>query len=152
MKQVALLMMFCVLGAGVMAQTTTPVELGREEKEVAAAVEMLRKGMIDPDKSTLEKLTLPQLSYGHSNGDIQNQAEFVDKLVSGKSDFVSIDLSEQSIRIVDKTAMVRHLMVGNTNDGGKPGQVKLSILLIWLKQKGEWKLLARQAVKILPAL
>ena len=34
-----------------------------------------------------------------------------------------------------------------TNDGGKPGTVKLKVLLIFQKENGAWKLLARQAVK-----
>jgi ketosteroid isomerase-like protein len=48
---------------------------------------------------------------------------------------------------VGKTAIVRHLFDGTTNDGGKPGTVKLKILLIFEKQGKDWKLLARQAVK-----
>lgn len=137
---------------GVMAQNNAPAEQGKEEKAVRAAVEALRKAMIDPDKAVLEKLTMPELSYGHSNGMVQNQAEFIEALTSGRSDFVSIDLSTQSITIVERTALVRHLLSATTNDGGKPGQVKLSILLVWQKQKGEWRLLARQAVKVVPAL
>lgn len=151
MRSLLTILALCTLQAGLMAQNNTPVELGKEEKEVAVAVEALRKAMIDPDKATLDKLTMPQLSYGHSSGIVQNQAEFEEALTSGKSDFVTIDLTEQSIRVIDKTAIVRYLMSGNTSDGGKPGQVKLSILLVWLKQKGEWRLLARQAVKIQPA-
>lgn len=140
-----------VLSGGVMAQGGAPVEQGKDEKAVSAAVEALRKAMVDPDKATLEKLTMPQLSYGHSNGMIQNQTEFVEAFISGKSDFVSISLSEQTIRIVDRTAIVRHLLSADTNDGGKPGHVNLSILLVWQKEKGEWRLLARQAVKVVPA-
>jgi Domain of unknown function (DUF4440) len=121
----------------------------KEEKAVAAAVEALRKAMIDPDKGTLEKLTLDELSYGHSSGQVQDKAEFVEALISGKSDFVTIDLSELTIKIVGHTAIVRHHLSATTNDGGKPGTVKLSILLVWVKEKGEWRLLARQAVKIL---
>jgi ketosteroid isomerase-like protein len=120
----------------------------KEERAVAAAVEALRKAMIDPDKGTLEKLTLDELSYGHSSGQLQGKTEFVETLTSGKSDFVTIDLSEQTIKIVGHTAIVRHHLSATTNDGGKPGTVKLSILLVWVKEKGEWKLLARQAVKI----
>jgi hypothetical protein len=128
-----------------------PVEQGKDEKAVAAAVEALRKAMVDPDKATLEKLTLPQLSYGHSNGMVQNQTVFIDALTSKQSDFVNINLSGQSITVVDRTAIVRHILSADTNDGGKPGHVNLSILLIWQKQKGEWRLLARQAVKVVPA-
>lgn len=139
------------ISGGVMAQGGTPIEQGKDEKAVSAAVEALRKAMVDPDKTTLEKLTLPQLSYGHSSGVVQNQAEFVEALTSGRSDFVSIALSEQQITVLDKTAIVRHILSADTNDGGKAGHTNLSILLVWLKEKGEWRLLARQAVKVAPA-
>jgi ketosteroid isomerase-like protein len=120
----------------------------KEEKAVTAAVEALRKAMIDPDKTILSNLTADDLSYGHSGGQLQTKAEFIETLVSGKSDFVTIDLTEQSVKVVDRTAIVRHHLSATTNDGGKPGSVKLSILLVWVKQKGGWKLLARQAVKL----
>jgi len=45
-------------------------------------------------------------------------------------------------------AIVRHIFKAKTNDGGKPGEVNIRVLLIWQKQKGGWKLLARQAVRI----
>ena len=119
-----------------------------DEKAVAAAVESLRKAMIYPDKATLEKLTAPELSYGHSTGKVQDQAAFVDALVSGASDFVTIDLTEQTIKVTGNTAVVRHVLNGTNNDGGKPGVVKIAVLLVWVKQHNDWKLLARQAVKI----
>ena len=121
----------------------------KDEKSVATAVESLRKAIIDADKPALEKLTSEALSYGHSSGKIEDKAAFVDALMSGKSDFVSIELTEQTIKIVGNTAIVRHLLNGVTSDAGKPGTVKLSVLLIWQKQSKEWKLIARQAVKIL---
>jgi ketosteroid isomerase-like protein len=43
---------------------------------------------------------------------------------------------------------VRHIFSAVTNDGGKPGEAHLSVLMVWMKQKGQWKLLARQAVKV----
>jgi len=119
-----------------------------DEKAVAAAVENLRKAMVDPTKAALEKLTAPELSYGHSSGKVQNQAEFVDALVSGASDFLNIDLTEQTIKIIGNTAIVRHVLSAATSDNGKPGNAHIAILLVWIKQSKEWKLLARQAVKI----
>ena len=120
----------------------------KDEAAVTQAVESLRKALIDPDKSTLDKLAADDLSYGHSSGLLQDKAAFEEALISGKSDFVSIELSEQTVKVVGNTAIVRHHFSAATNDGGKPGTVKLAILLVWQKQKGEWKLLARQAVKI----
>jgi hypothetical protein len=117
--------------------------------EVTNAVEQLRKAMVDADGTALDKLTSSELSYGHSSGKVQTKKEFVDDLVSGTSDFVSIDLTEQTIKVVDNTAIVRHILSAATNDKGKgAGTVKIGILLVWVKNKAQWQLLARQAVKI----
>ncbi len=120
----------------------------KEEPALTAIVESFRKALIDPDKATLDKLTANELTYGHSSGLIQDKAAFEESLLSGKSDFVSIDLNDQTIAVVGNTAWVRHTLSAVTNDGGKPGQTKLSVLLVWIKQKGQWRLLARQAIKI----
>ncbi len=120
----------------------------KKEKQVAAATEQLRKAMVDGNKTELERLSSPLLSYGHSGGHIDDQKEFVAKLTGGGSDFVTIDLSEQTISISGRTALVRHILNAKTNDNNKPGEVALKILLVWQKKGGKWKLLARQAVKL----
>jgi hypothetical protein len=119
----------------------------KHEKEIADAVESLRNAMINADKPTLEKLTADELSYGHSSGKVETKKDFIENIVSGKSDFVTIELTNQTIQITGNTAVVRHALSATNNDNGKPGTVKLLILLVWQKQKGNWKLLARQAVK-----
>jgi hypothetical protein len=140
-KMICLLLLIPFLGYRSFAQSAS-------EKAVAAAVESLRKAMVDPDKAVLDKLTAEELSYGHSNGLIQTKQEFIDALTSGKSDFVSIDLTDQTIKIAGDNAIVRHTLSGVTNDGGKPGTTKLYVLQVWRMAHGEWKLLARQAAKV----
>jgi len=117
------------------------------EQKVAAAVESLRKAMIDGNGAELNKLVSDKLSYGHSGGHIDDKKEFVEKLTSGKSDFVTMELKDQTINITGKTAIVRHALNATTNDGGKPGEVHLLVLLVYQKEHGKWILLARQAVK-----
>lgn len=125
----------------------TAMAQNKEEAAVGAAIENMRKAMIDGDKTGLQNITADQLSYGHSSGKVEDKKTFVDNIVTGKSDFVTIDLTGQTIVVVGDAAIVRHVLSATTNDSGKPGTVKLNILLIWQKQKGQWKLLARQAVK-----
>ncbi|GGA99575.1 hypothetical protein GCM10011511_23610 [Puia dinghuensis] len=120
----------------------------KDEQAVASAVEALRKALIDPDKATLDALVTDELTYGHSNGNIQDKAAFEEALLNKSSDFVTIDLTNQTIKVAGNTAWVRHILTATTNDGGKPGSAHLSVLLIWVKEKGQWRLLARQAVKI----
>jgi ketosteroid isomerase-like protein len=138
-----IIILFIWIGASLVSNAQS-----KQDKAVADAVEKLRIAMINADKMALEQLVTDKLSYGHSGGHIDDKKEFVEKIVSGKSDFVTIDLSEQTISISGKTAIVRHILKAKTHDGGKPGEVHLRILLVWQKQGGKWKLLARQAVKI----
>jgi len=143
MKKLVLFLAFFTILFGTKTQAQS-----KDETAVAAAVESLRKAMVDPNKAALENLTAAELSYGHSSGKVQTKAEFIEALTGGSSDFVSIDLTDQTIKLAGNTAIVRHTLSAATNDGGKPGTVKLGILTIWQKQKGQWKLLARQAVKL----
>jgi ketosteroid isomerase-like protein len=119
----------------------------KEESSVAAAILMLNNAMVDADRIRLDALVSSALSYGHSSGLVEDKQAFIEKIVSGKSDFVSIILSEQTINVQGKTAIVRHILKAQTNDGGKPGEVQIKILQIWQKEGKSWKLLARQAVK-----
>lgn len=125
--------------------------LGQKKDDTQAvtdAAEKLRSAMISGERSALESLIVPELTYGHSGGHIDDAKEFVEKLVSKKSDFLTIDITDQNVSIVGNTAIVRHHFYAKTADLGKaPGDVTLDILLVWAKVKKDWKLLARQAVK-----
>ena len=121
----------------------------KAEKQVAEAVENLRLAMIDPTQENLSALISNELSYGHSGGKIEDKAAFMEALLSKKSDFVSIELKEQTIQIVGNVALVRHKLYADIYDNSIANSIKLNILLVWQKQKGSWKLLARQAAKIM---
>lgn len=136
-----------ILTAVLCALSTFSFAQNKDEKAVATQVESLRKAMIDADKKALENLTDEHLSYAHSGGQIQNKVEFVEGIISGHSDFVTIELTNQTIYVTGTTGIVTHDLTADTNDSGKPGNVKLHVLLVWVKESnGQWKLLARQAV------
>ncbi|MCE6990357.1 nuclear transport factor 2 family protein [Dyadobacter sp. CY323] len=120
-----------------------------DEKSVATAVEKLRVALMDANEAELSKLTSPLLTYGHSNGLLENKKAFIEALVSGTANFEKIELSEQTISISGDVALVRHKLSGETHNKGKdPAPINIRVLLVWQKTKGQWLLLARQAFKI----
>ncbi|MCX2476546.1 nuclear transport factor 2 family protein [Pedobacter sp. MC2016-05] len=119
-----------------------------QKNEVENAVNKLTELMITPDSLALDKLISNNLSYGHSSGKIETKQQFMQSLLSGSSDFIDINLTDQTVTIQNKTALVRHTLNAKTNDKNVPGNVKLNILLVWSKEKAGWKLLGRQAVKV----
>jgi ketosteroid isomerase-like protein len=120
-----------------------------EEKAVSAAVETLKKAIVDADKDLLESIAADNLVYGHSNGRVQNKAEFIAEIVSKQpNDYVKIETTDQTIVITGNTAIVRHIYSAETISNGTPGQLKIGNMLVWKNQKGKWRLLARQAYKL----
>jgi ketosteroid isomerase-like protein len=129
----AQLFLFCilVLCLSVSAQS-------KEEQSVAAAVKQLNRAMIDGDRKTLDQLTSGKLSYGHSNGLIEDKSAFMTAILDGVSGFTSIDLTEETITVSNDVAIVRHkFSAGTDNKGQQPGRVNLSVLQIWQKEKGK---------------
>nr|WP_255371208.1 nuclear transport factor 2 family protein [Cupriavidus sp. YR651] len=118
-----------------------------DTQPVATAAEKLRVAMIDPDQAALSALVADSLSYGHSGGRLDTKASFIGDLLDKKSDFVSITITDQTVSLSGDVAVVRHTLSGDTLDSGKPGTVLLKVLQVWQKQGGNWRLLARQAVK-----
>lgn len=120
----------------------------KDEAEVAAGVEKLRAAMVSGNKADLESVLSKDLTYGHSGGKIENMSSFVTAISTKKSDFKMITLENQTISIVEDVAVVRHILVADTNDGGKPAHIRLGIVLVWKKHKGDWKMIARRAFHV----
>lgn len=122
-----------------------------QNKEVAAvekAVADLMDAMVVGDENRLKNLTDPQLTYGHSNGLIENQAEYIEAIRSGVSNFTEINIENQSVDIKGNVALVRHFLIGQThNRDSDPAPVNLGVLTVWHKKGKNWRLLARQAFK-----
>lgn len=116
--------------------------------EVETSIANLNAAMISKDKSTLEKLTAEELSFGHSTGVVENKSEFVQNVLSGPTTFYKIDISNQGINLADNIAIVRNISTISGSTKGQPLDIKIGVLMIWKKDKDIWKLLARQGFKL----
>jgi ketosteroid isomerase-like protein len=121
---------------------------GGDGAAIAAAVEELHAAIIAADAARLGALVSDRLTYGHSAGRIENKAQFIDQLVSRRSVFRSINVSDQVITLSGDVATVRHVLTGETESNGRPAPVRISVLHVWQKEPDRWRLLARQAVAL----
>jgi ketosteroid isomerase-like protein len=120
----------------------------QDEKAVDNLVENYRLALIDPTEKNLSALVHDQLTFGHSSGKMENKAEFLEALISGKSNFNSVEFKDQTVTISDNVALVRHKMHAEITENEKNNNINLGVLLVWKKQKSGWKLIARQAYKL----
>lgn len=124
--------------------------LSNSEEEVSQAVEKLFKAMEDGDENVLDQLLSKDLSYGHSSGNVQDKAAFVEEVVSRKPlHLKNIKGKDQTITISSDVAIVRHNFVAiGTNASGQDTPISIGNCMVWVKIDGNWKLLVRQAFKL----
>ncbi|MGB9646463.1 MAG: nuclear transport factor 2 family protein [Stellaceae bacterium] len=119
-----------------------------DEAAVKQNVEALREALLKADKAQLERLTADQLSYGHSDGRVQNKAEFVNGVMTRKATVKSLTFPDLKIELAGDAAIARHLYESESEMDGKTTNTRIGTLEVWQKQGGNWKLLARQAYKL----
>jgi hypothetical protein len=118
------------------------------EAAVAQAVEALRKAIFAQTKAQLEALTAAELSYGHSSAVVQSKAEFVNGVMTRKGTLKSLEFQDVKVALAGDAAIVRHGWLSQSEADGKATATKLGVLAVWQRQRGHWKLLARQGYKL----
>ena len=123
----------------------------RDEQELIRRTYLLSHTVFGTkDSLTLEKLFATNATYGHSHGKIQNRREAIDGAAHNESTYSDTSVTNISV-IFDNNdaAIVRYLFKANehTKDG-KIVPLDFSMMLVWVKEKKEWKLFGRQAVSL----
>jgi ketosteroid isomerase-like protein len=115
------------------------------DKEVLAAMDAFKDAMTHKDGAALGKLLADDLTYVHSAGQLQNKAEVIQSITSGKTIVERMDYSDTSVRFYGKTALVRgrvDLYHSSTNI------VHMNVLHVWVKSPQGWQMVARQATRL----
>ena len=137
----------CTLGAsGLLLSGSADAQAG-DEAAVTAAVETLRKGVLEPDKVKLAQVTSDQLSYGHSDGRVETKDQFITAVMNRKQVVKSLAFPELKVSVVGNAAVARHIWLSESELDGKATTTRIGVLQVWQKQDGGWKLLARQAFR-----
>jgi hypothetical protein len=139
MKSILLSLFVCLSFSG-FAQSTN---------EIKEVVFQLRQAMLDENVEALRALTSTQLNYGHSSGAIENQEQFLAVFESKNSDYQKWDIYDLEISLTQKNlAIVRHKVNASIVSNGNTNNLQIGLLMVWTKEKGTWKLLARQAFRL----
>jgi ketosteroid isomerase-like protein len=101
------------------------------------------------DVPALERLLASDLVYTHSGGARDTHASFIDSVRSGKLKYetlthqaIEVHMVKNDVAFVTARAEVRVL------SAGKPIDMKVSLLHVFVKRQGRWQLLAHQSAKL----
>ncbi|MFM0527327.1 MULTISPECIES: nuclear transport factor 2 family protein [Paraburkholderia] len=114
---------------------------------VTDAMYHLAAAMMSGNETQMQELTHASLTYGYSDGSVQNKTAFVDTIVSRQTRYRRIDLTDAKTTVAGDNAIVREHFSATTELGGKFDELDLNELLVWHRHNGKWRLLARQGYK-----
>ena len=142
------LFFFFLLSLTLNAQENNPVKELQKIQKLQESILLLDFYMKNNDHKILDLLAT-DVSFGHSNGWVQNFKDF-------KSDFESKKLSYKSIEQTDFSEFKRNKRTVSLRRKIKVSgiykiydfEMTLSLLEIWVKKGKSWKLWSRQAIEL----
>lgn len=149
MKKLFLPLLF-LLAVTCLSSCTTGGTGGELDRDMVLSVlQQFDKALIERDAEVLSSITSIGLTYGHSSGKIQNKEEFIDDVVNGTFQFLSITNQQQSVDILDNVAIVRHVQSAEALNDGVEARVHIGIVMVFKRNgNGGTELIARQAYKL----
>ena len=115
-------------------------------KEAAARLD---NALLTKDTTALKQVLHKNLTFGHSNGWVETRDDVLNDVASGKLAYIKINYSDENwINTKDVATMRATSDVQILSPEGKPTDLKLHVLLVWLKTNKGWQLLARQTTRL----
>ena len=118
----------------------------KTEKEVLAALEAYKQGLIKKDAAALGKVLSDDLTYSHSSNLHQDKAAVIESL-KGPASAEAIDFKDPKVRLYGNTAIIKCDVDFRNNTGGNVSVTKLNVLHVFVKGPHGWQLVARQATR-----
>lgn len=120
------------------------------ESDVLAQIEAWKQAVMTHDTKTLDKLMSSRVLYSHSNGRLENKAEFMKAWgPSGTANYDKVDLGQQTVEIYGNIAVVRgDITIDNAPKGAAKQHLKLNVMQVWEKSNAGWQMVGRQATRL----
>ncbi len=112
------------------------------------AMQQLDKALMQKDEKILQTVLHKDLSFGHSNGWVQNKKDVLNDFNSGKLIYSNIENSSSVIlNINNKWATVKTNTKAEGTVNGNAFSLALHVMQFWIKTKKGWQLMVRQSAK-----
>lgn len=128
---------------------------GQAAKAAAGAEEAVLKAdnarfdaMTKADGAALEKLLADELSYTHSNAQVQDKAAFISDIKSGKIKYLTVEPTDQKARIFGNMAIVTGGASVHVVQNGNDLTFKIRYTNAHINRGGAWQMVAWQATRL----
>jgi uncharacterized protein (TIGR02246 family) len=118
------------------------------EKQVKALTDQFTQAFEKGDTAFMDKYFADNYTGIHSDGKVSTKAQEIENVKSGNLKWATVDLHDRKIRVYGDTALVIGLSSSTGTVGGKPYNGDFRTTQTWVKQKGNWMVVAFQSTRV----
>ena len=133
--------LFCLPANALFSQHKTERQLAQLERQRFEA-------MTEKNVEFLDGVLADELTYGHSNGLIESREDHLRNITSGDITYLEMEPLEMDVRSFRRSAVITGLLRVKGLYRGKEFDIRLRYTDVYQKQKGRWRLVAWQSVKV----
>ena len=104
--------------------------------------------MVKADIGALDKLLAPELSYTHSNAQLQDKGGFLGDIRSGAIKYLSIDATDIFVKVFGNAAYVTGGATVHVMQNGNDLTIKIRYTNMQINRTGSWQMVAWEATRV----
>jgi len=118
-----------------------------DEEKLITTMKEFHQSLVQKNAVSINQQTDKALSYGHSNGWVQNKNDIIKDFETGLISYQSYKEDSVKVSMNGNLASARFVADINATLRGNASSNHLKVLEVWVKKGKRWLLFARQAVK-----
>lgn len=118
-----------------------------DEVKLTGTLKAFHQDLVKKNTVSINQQTDKALSYGHSNGWVENKTELMEHLKNGVISYNSFAEDSISVVVNGTLAHARFIADIKATMNGVDYTFSLRVLEVWVKKGNRWLLFARQAVR-----
>ena len=118
------------------------------EAKLSATLKQFHRDLVKKNTVSINQQTDKALTYGHSNGWVENKADLIKNLESGYLSYQSYREDSLALTVNENMASARFVADITVLMNGAVMPLHLRVLEVWVRKGNRWLLFARQAVKV----
>jgi len=118
------------------------------EDAVLAAQDKRIAHTVAADVAGLGAMMTDDLTWTHSNANVESKAQFLEAIRSGKYKYKSMTFEERKVRLHGDTAIVSGTCRVQVTSDGRDLDIRLRFTELYVKQEGAWKQAMWQSTRV----
>ncbi len=106
--------------------------------------------LLSADAAAVNELFADDLVWTHSSARIDSKASYISALGSGATRYLSVNRTEEKIRVLGDLALVHGAASMRVNVNGQEREANMRYLCVWLRQHGKTQMVAWQSTPAAP--